>query len=275
MQKRIKRIFPRYMWKIAVSTAVFVLLFGISTCYYSSRQMEQDLENNLNYCLSYFNSFFDGMAYANYSLVLDPTVSGVMASPLTVDPYDYKTTLDSCKKLQAQLSSAAGLGGEPAHGRDLPFLPQSGKHHSGPRGDEIFVLPAAGAVAHNQVRLGGGADFLHNLPQADVLVEVVGADPAAVQPKHVDFPVMGAELAELLVNELHVLHPQLRVFVNVIVHVAGGGLAELRAPIVGAVPVRRRSPCRCRRPQWAFHKRWRPKYPGRNESCPSGTHSRW
>lgn len=106
MQKRIKRIFPRYMWKIAVSTAVFVLLFGISTCYYSSRQIEQDLENNLNYCLSYFNSFFDGMAYANYSLVLDPTVSGVMASPLTVDPYDYKTTLDSCKKLQAQLSSA-------------------------------------------------------------------------------------------------------------------------------------------------------------------------
>ena len=115
---------------------------------------------------------------------------------------------------------------------------QSGVRHGLFRRDEVFILAAAGALTDNQMGLCGGADLLHDLTQTDVLPQVVGTDPAAVEPEHVNFPVIAAQLPNLLVNELHILFPELRVLADVIVDVARGSRAELRGPVVRAVPVR-------------------------------------
>src|SRR5699024_2776616 len=84
----------------------------------------------------------------------------------------------------------------------------------------------------------GGAHFLYDLSQTDVLAQVVGTDPAAVQPQHVDLAVVGAQLPDLLVGKADILLPQFWLLVNVVVDIAGGSGAELGRPIVGAVPVR-------------------------------------
>lgn len=85
--------------------------------------------------------------------------------------------------------------------------------------------------------LRAGPQLLHDLAQADVLAQIVRAHPSAVQPQHVDLAVPGAQLADLPVDKLHILLPQLGVLFHVIVHVAGGSRAELGRPVIGTVPV--------------------------------------
>lgn len=105
MVKNSRRIFPRYIWKIIVACTLLVILLGMVSYRHAKEQMQKDLKENLSYCLTSFNNTFNAMAYAGYTLELDPTVSGVMHSPLTVDPYDYRLTLERCEDIQAQLSS--------------------------------------------------------------------------------------------------------------------------------------------------------------------------
>ena len=142
-------------------------------------------------------------------------------------------------QLTAALEMIGVMEGEllPHGGAGFPGYGEGGVRHRLFRGDEVFIFTAAGALAHDHLGLGGGTYLLHDLPKADVLPQIVWPNPAAIQPEHVDLAVVGAKLPDLLMGELHILFPQLGVFVHIVVHVAGGGGAELGRPVVRAVPV--------------------------------------
>lgn len=105
------------------------------------------------------------------------------------------------------------------------------------RRDEVLILSAAGAVRDDQVGLGGRADLLDDLSEADILPQIVGAHPAAVQPEDIDFAVSGAEFTDLPVRELHVFLPKLRILRDIIIYISVGRGTELRSPVILAVPV--------------------------------------
>lgn len=69
------------------------------------------------------------------------------------------------------------------------------------RSDNIFVRPSNTAVTDDQMGLCGAAQGLHYLFQMDVLVQIILADPSAIQPKHIYFSVVSAQFQNLPVGE--------------------------------------------------------------------------
>ena len=86
--------------------------------------------------------------------------------------------------------------------------------------------------------LCGAAYLFDNLIQTDILAFVPGVDPAAIQPQHVYFSIVGGQLAKLCVGIIYKFLPQLRMVCNGIVDISGGRGAECLMPVGIAVPVR-------------------------------------